>query len=371
MKVLVTGGAGFIGSHVGEALLREGHEIRFFDNLDPQVHGPARQWPEFLPDGTEQILGDVRNHEAVASALQGCESVIHLAAAVGVGQSMYEVEHYSSVNVIGTAVLLEEVIKQREHIRKLIVASSMSIYGEGAYRDIEGVGSFPATRSPDRLAQGEWDMSDANGRPLSPVPTPEGKPLHPGSVYAITKRDQEEMCLTIGRAYGIPTVAFRMFNVYGSRQSLSNPYTGVVAIFGSRLLNDQPPLIFEDGKQRRDFVHVEDVARAYARALETDRADGMALNLGSGESLSILEIGEALARLLKRSVQPVLTGRYREGDIRHCFADISQAKRLLGWRPNWAFESGVVSLLAWLQAQDPEDRVGDAYAELNSRGLLK
>jgi dTDP-L-rhamnose 4-epimerase len=371
MKVLVTGGAGFIGSHVAEAFLRRGREVRLFDNLDPQVHGPSRRWPNFLPDGAEQILGDVRNHEAVAAALRGCDSVIHLAAAVGVGQSMYEVEHYSSVNVVGTAVLLEELIKQREHIRKLIVASSMSIYGEGAYRDMNGRAILPPTRSQDQLAQNRWEMSDGDGRPLRPVPTPESKPLQPGSVYAITKRDQEEMCLSVGRAYSIPTVAFRMFNVYGSRQALSNPYTGVVAIFASRLLNNQAPLIFEDGRQRRDFVHVEDVARAYADALENDNADGMALNLGSGESLSILEIAEAVTRLLKRSVRPVLTSRYREGDIRHCFGDISQAKRMLGWRPNWTFEKGVLSLLAWLQAQDAEDRVEHAYAELNARGLLK
>jgi dTDP-L-rhamnose 4-epimerase len=371
MKVLVTGGAGFIGSYVCDALLHGGHAVRVLDNLDAQVHGPERRWPDYLAAGVERQMGDVRNAGTVASALKGCDAVIHLAAAVGVGQSMYEIERYSSINVIGTAVLLEEIIKQQDHIGKLIVASSMSIYGEGAYRSPSGEISFPSTRPAEQLKRGQWDLHDTSTDLLYPIPTSEDKPCKPESVYAINKRDQEELCLSVGKAYGIPTVALRMFNVYGARQALSNPYTGVVAIFSARLMNGQPPLIFEDGDQRRDFVQVEDVAQAYLRALESPAADGLALNVGSGRSISVRQIAEALARVLHVEVQPVVTGKYREGDIRHCFADISRIQQRLAWKPRWDMDSGLSALLEWLKSQKTEDHVKQAYGELEARGLLK
>jgi dTDP-L-rhamnose 4-epimerase len=371
MKVLITGGAGFIGSYVCEALVRRGHEIRVLDNLDRQVHGPTQQWPAYLPDSVQKVFGDVRDREAVGEALNDQEAVIHLAAAVGVGQSMYEIQRYSAVNVIGTAVLLEEIIKRKDRIGKLLVASSMSVYGEGAYRGVDGSRIAPAARSLEQLRQSQWEMQDDSGNLLLPIATPEDKPLQPQSVYAINKRDQEEMCLSVGKAYGIACVALRMFNVYGPRQALSNPYTGVVAIFSARLLNRQPPLIFEDGGQRRDFVHVEDVAQAYVHALERDGADGLALNVGSGSSISVMEIAEFLAKAMNVTIDPIATGRYRNGDIRHCFADVSLIQQKLGWKPAWDFEEGVASLLSWLQEQRADDKVTGAYVELERRGLLK
>jgi len=370
-RVLVTGGAGFIGSHVVDALVARGYSVRIFDSLDAQVHGPGLEWPDYLPSDAELVLGDVRDRAAVSQALEGCEAVIHLAAAVGVGQSMYEIERYSSVNVVGTATLLEEIVERRDRLEKLIVASSMSVYGEGAYSAGDGRDVFPRARSLEQLQRGQWDTVDEQGECLEPVPTPESKPLHPGSVYAIHKRDQEEMALTVGRAYGIPTVAFRMFNVYGPRQALSNPYTGVAAIFSARLSNGQSPVVFEDGRQLRDFVDVTEVAQAYVRALESNGADGQTLNVGSGRVISVMEIAKTLARVMDVDVSPFVEGRYREGDIRHCFADISEIRRCLGWEPALDFESGVEPLIEWLSTQQAADNTGTAVSELESRGLLR
>src|SRR5262252_370984 len=271
MKVLVTGGAGFIGSHLADRLLAEGHAVRALDNLDPQVH-PQGERPEYLDAAVELHVGDVRDHEAVGRALDGVDAVYHFAAAVGVGQSMYEIERYTSVNSIGAAVVLEEVVERRDAIRKLLVASSMSIYGEGQYRNPRTgeSGLAPWLRPELQLAARQWELLGDDGTPLEPEPTAETKPLRPTSIYAINKRDHEEMFLAIGAAYGLPAVALRFFNVYGERQSLSNPYTGVGAIFSSRLLSDRAPLVFEDGEQTRDCIDVRDIARCCARALTRD-----------------------------------------------------------------------------------------------------
>lgn len=371
MNILVTGGAGFIGSYVCEALLERGHHVIVLDNLDPQVHGENPGWPTYMPAGTENVIGDIRNRELVRGLLRRSDAVIHLAAAVGVGQSMYKIEHYCSVNVVGTAILLEEMIPLRQQIKKLIVASSMSVYGEGAYRDAAGNIVTPASRSISQLKEGRWEPTDGDGRPLTPVPTPETKALKPDSIYAVNKRDQEEMCLAFGRAYGMPAVAFRMFNVYGARQALSNPYTGVAAIFSSRLLQNQPPIVFEDGNQRRDFVHVEDVARGYAMAVENGGADGLAVNLGSGHSISVNEIAATLAEAMHKPCRPEISGKYRDGDIRHCFADITRIKNTLGWTPRHDFASGVGTLLRWVLSQTDVKIAGDSYAELKTLGLLK
>lgn len=369
MKVLVTGGAGFIGSYVCEELLRKGHEVVILDNLDPQVHGENASWPNYMPEGTENHVGDVRDRELVRKLLKQVDAVIHLAAAVGVGQSMYKIEHYCSVSVVGTAVVLEEIIPLKDQIKKIVVASSMSIYGEGAYQNSKGETVYPYPRPIDQLKMGLWEVQQ-DGEKLKPIPTDEDKPLRPESIYAVNKRDQEEMVLSFGRAYGIPAVAFRMFNVYGARQALSNPYTGVVAIFSNKLLQDQPPTIFEDGHQRRDFIHVEDVARAYVMALEQDGADGLALNLGSGRSISIREIAETLAKVMNKDLEPVIAGRYRDGDIRNCFSDISLLQEKLGWQPEYEFEEGVKTLLKWLLEQDQVE-AADSTEELQRMGLLK
>src|ERR687887_231895 len=305
MKVLITGGAGFIGSHLADRLLADGHEVRALDNLDRQVH-PEAERPDYLDDDVELLVGDVRDREGVGRALDGVDAVVHFAAAVGVGQSMYEIERYTSINAIGAAVVLEQALERRDAIRKLLVASSMSIYGEGQYRNPRTgeSGLAPWLRPEQQLAARQWEVLADEGTALEPEPTAETKPLRPTSIYAIGKRDHEEMFLAVGAAYGVPAVALRFFNVYGERQALSNPYTGVAAIFASRLLNDKAPLVFEDGRQTRDFIDVRDITRGCVVALTRNGADGRTLNLGTGVPTSVREVGEVIARGLGKDVAP-------------------------------------------------------------------
>jgi dTDP-L-rhamnose 4-epimerase len=356
-SVLITGGAGFIGSHLADRLLQQGHRVRAFDNLTPQVHGDGAARPDYLADDVELVVGDIRDADVVRKALDGIDSVVHLAARVGVGQSMYEIANYTSENSAGTAVLLEALLDRP--VRKLVVASSMSIYGEGLYEPTQ-----PGPRTREQLERDEWEPTG-----VRPVPTPEWKQPDLSSVYALTKYDQERLCLVFGDAYNTPAVALRFFNVYGTRQALSNPYTGVLAIFASRLLNDNAPLVFEDGLQRRDFVSVHDIARACELALIRDGADGRAVNIGSGRSVTVLEIASKLAQTLGKELEPEISGSYRFGDIRHCFADISLARETLGYEPQQSLEDGMRELAAWLEGQVAEDRVDAATEELRSRGL--
>jgi dTDP-L-rhamnose 4-epimerase len=367
-RVLITGGAGFIGSHLADELLEHGYQVRALDNLSEQVHGPGTNRPSYLSPEVELIDGDVRDPETVRRALAGIDAVFHFAAMVGVGQSMYEIERYTGVNNLGTAVLLEALIEKP--VERLVVASSMSIYGEGLYRDADGNLVTGADRDRDQLKARAWDPLDAQGRPLTPVPTPETKAPALSSVYALSKYDQERLCLMIGRAYDIPSVALRFFNVYGTRQALSNPYTGVLAIFASRLLNGNPPLIFEDGHQMRDFVHVSDVARACRLALEVPEARDQVFNVGSGRQYTVREIARSMAEVLGREeIEPEITGNYRVGDIRHCFADITLARRILGFAPRMPLEQGLIELASWLEGQVACDRVAQAREELAARGL--
>ena len=372
MKILITGGAGFIGSHLADRLLAEGHDVRALDNLDPQVH-PGGERPGYLDAAVELQVGDVRDHDAVGRALDGVDAVYHFAAAVGVGQSMYEIERYTSVNAIGAAVVLEEVVARREAIRKLVVASSMSIYGEGQYRNPRTgeSGIAPGIRPERQLAAKQWDVLSEDGGPLEPEPTAETKPLRPTSVYAVNKRDHEELFLSVGAAYGIPAVALRFFNVYGERQALSNPYTGVAAIFSSRLINDGAPPVFEDGLQTRDFIDVRDLVRGCALALATSAADGQTFNLGTGRATSIVEVARTIAAGLGKQIEPEIVEQYRAGDIRHCYADTRLAEELLGFRSEIAFEDGMRDLLAWLEGQDAVDAVDSAREALVARGLAR
>jgi dTDP-L-rhamnose 4-epimerase len=363
-RVLITGGAGFIGSHLANALVEGGYRVRVLDALKAQVHGADPQWPDYLHSDVERHNGDVRDRDAVRKALAGITHVYHFAAAVGVGQSMYEIEHYTDVNNRGTAVLLEELIKQP--VQRLIVASSMSVYGEGLYRSGRTIYE-PRPRTREQLSRGEWDLREG-GNALEPLATPETKHAAPSSVYALSKLDQEQLCLIFGAAYQIPTVALRFFNVYGPHQSLSNPYTGVLAIFASRILNGNAPLIFEDGLQRRDFVSVWDIAQACRLALTTD-AVGEVFNIGSGEPRSVLEIAASVIRALNASVEPVVTGKYRTGDIRHCFADIGKAQQLLKYEPRVKFEEGLSELAEWLSRTTATDNFMHAASELDRRGL--
>ncbi len=370
-RVLVTGGAGFIGSHLSDLLLAEGYEVRALDSLETQVH-PGGERPGYLDPAVELVVGDVRDREAVRRSLDGVDAVVHLAAAVGVGQSMYEIERYMSMNTIGCAVVLEEILERRDAVGKMVVASSMSIYGEGQHFDPASGehGLAPGLRPTEQLERHEWEVRGANG-PLEPEPTAETKPLRPTSIYAISKRDHEEMVLAIGAAYGIASVALRFFNVYGARQALSNPYTGVGAIFASRLMNGRPPLVFEDGLQSRDFVDVRDITRGIHLALTNPGADGETVNLGTGKATNLLELADVLSRGLGVDIEPDIVGQFRAGDIRHCYADTGKAADLLGFRSQIDFESGVQDLLTWIEGQEASDQVDAAHEALTARGLAR
>ena len=366
-RVLVTGGAGFIGCHVVRALLQRGYAVRVLDSLIDQVHGDVLARDPVLDD-VELIRADVRDLDRVTQALDGVDSVIHLAAEVGVGQSMYAIDRYVSVNDGGTAVLFQALIDRP--VARVVVASSMSIYGEGLYRSAAGERMDDVIRPAQRSETG-WDPVGPDGLKLTPMATPEWKRPNLASVYALTKYVQERLTLTVAPAYGMQGVALRLFNVYGSGQALSNPYTGVLAIFASRLHNRQRPMVFEDGEQRRDFVHVEDVARAFMLALEHPDAPGQVFNVGSGHDVSILEVGAALADAMGvPHLTPEVMGKARTGDIRHCFADISLASDVLGFAPRRSFADSLGELAEWVQRQEARDRVHDARRELEQRGLV-
>jgi dTDP-L-rhamnose 4-epimerase len=368
-QVLITGGAGFIGSHLADELLSRGHRVRALDALLPQVHPAGR--PTYLNEDVDLRVGDVRDPDAVLDALRGADIVVHLAAAVGVGQSMYEIGHYTSVNVQGTASLLEAIVKSTDRPARMVVASSMSIYGEGAYRCAACGPRSPRLRPYAQLARRQWDVlcSDCS-RPLEPVATPEDKPLAPTSVYAINKRDQEELVMAVARSIRLPAVALRFFNVYGANQALSNPYTGVAAIFSSCLLNHKSPPVFEDGQQQRDFVHVRDVARACRLAIEADHVADEVLNVGTGHPTTLLGLLALLRREIAE-VEPEVLGRFREGDVRSCYADIARIRHVLGFEPTMHLVDGVRSLAAWVTSQQSIDRSRDALGELHHHRLVK
>ncbi|MDE2059739.1 MAG: NAD-dependent epimerase/dehydratase family protein [candidate division NC10 bacterium] len=371
MRVLVTGGAGFIGSFVVDRLLALGHEVRVFDGLDPQVH--PRGVPVYLSSGAELLTGDVRNRGQCAKALEGVEVVVHAAAAVGVAQSLYRVEHYVDVNVRGTATLLQCIAERQHPLRKVVVLTSMTGYGEGVYRrPSDGRHMRVGIRSEGEIQRYGWDpVCPETKEPLEPVPTPEGAELMARNVYALSKRYQEELALSLGSVYRFPVVCLRMFNVYGPRQSLSNPYTGVLAIFLSRLMTGQPPIVYEDGLQTRDFVSVHDVVDAIVAAIASPAADGEVINIGSGVPQSIGEVARVLANVAGvSSIKPTITGQFRRGDVRHCIADLSRARRLLGFTPKVTWEAGLMELARWCKAADAADRFDQADHELRARGLL-
>ncbi|HLV02651.1 MAG TPA: NAD-dependent epimerase/dehydratase family protein [Acidobacteriota bacterium] len=366
-RILVTGGAGFIGSHLVDRLLDDGHSVRVLDALSVQVH-PDEQWPDYLNGDAERIRGDVRDAAVVRKALEGIDAVYHLAAVVGVGQSMYEMARYTGINSLGTAALLEALIAHP--VEKLIVASSMSVYGEGRYRTPDGKLVDHISGSLNQLRSRQWELVDERGDELEPIPTPEEKQPGLASVYALTKYDQERLCLITGRAYGIPVMALRFFNVYGPRQALSNPYTGVMAIFASRCLRGRSPVVFEDGRQKRDFVSVHDVAHACKLALEVPGDVNTVVNIGSGRPITILEVARLIGTLVsERQNEPLVTGQYRSGDIRHCFADVGRAQQVLGFRPRIPLEQGLVELAEWLQHQPASPQMELATEQLNKSGL--
>ena len=368
-QILITGGAGFVGSHLADGLLAAGHRVRVLDDLTPQVHrnGP----PDYLAKEVELVVGDVRDPNRMREVLTGVDVIFHFAATVGVGQSMYEISRYMSVNTLGTAELLQAMLDAKITPQKLIVASSMSIYGEGRYA-CGGCGqeATPAVRPVSQLRAGQWELPCvACGGVLRPLPTSETKPSEINSVYALSKRDQEELCLIFGRTYGIPVTALRFFNIYGTRQALSNPYTGVAAIFAARLINRQAPLVFEDGEQMRDFVSVHDIVRANMLAMEMPSSDGEVINVGCGQPIKIRRVAEILGAALGKELEPVITQKYRAGDIRHCYADITKARTLLGYEPQVTHEEGFRELAAWLEKQEAEDKAETMLRELSTYGL--
>jgi dTDP-L-rhamnose 4-epimerase len=373
---LITGGQGFIGKHLTNELIGAGHSVRIIDSLVEQAHGgkplPARNGAGKTnghAHAVETIRADVRNRTAVRRALKGVDGVFHLAAEVGVGQSMYEIERYVGANDVGTAVLLEEMTRQT--VQRVVVASSMSVYGEGLAFTEDGIRVENAQRDPQALKSGDFEPLGPNGEKLVRAPTDESKRVDLASVYALTKYVQERLVMMIAAAYGIEAVALRLFNVFGPGQALSNPYTGVLAIFAGRLLAGEPPLVFEDGLQRRDFVHVGDVARAFRLAMEEPDAAGEIVNIGSGVSHTVLDVARTLAKALGRDdIEPQVLQRSRAGDIRHCFADIDKARRVLGFEPQHQLEQSLGDLVAWVGKQKKPTRSPDAHGELTARGLV-
>lgn len=368
---LITGGAGFIGAHVARRLLAAGRPVRVLDALHPQVHGGAGR-PDYLPPDVDLLVGDVRDPDTVERALDGITDVVHLAARVGVGQSMTDMVEYSDTNVVGTATLLSRLTAS--DVERLVVASSMSVYGEGSYTTRDGTRVIAPSRQMSDLAR-SWEPTDSRGTPLRPVPTPETQPPSPASLYATDKLYQEQACLVFGRATQMHVTALRLFNVFGPFQALSNPYTGVIVNLAVRILNGQRPVVFEDGNQRRDFVYVDDVARAFALALE--RTPGPCaphlFNVGSGDSITVGSVARLLATLLERpDLIPDITHEYRSGDIRHCFADTALASRELGFTAEVTLAEGLNRLIPWLRENSrAQDKIAAMRASLDERGLLR
>ncbi|GAC1316529.1 MAG: SDR family NAD(P)-dependent oxidoreductase [Thermoleophilaceae bacterium] len=368
--MLVTGGAGFIGSHLVELLLEHGNEVRVLDSLDPLAH-PSGRPPGHLLVEADLVVGDVRDRGAVDAALDGVEEVFHLAGSVGNGESMVNVRRTVDANSVGTATLLEAILSRRDSVRRLVLASSMVVYGEGAYRCALHGRVSATPRSLEQLRSRDWEPRCPRClAALAPVPVGEDEPLRPTSVYGITKRDQEELGLVLGRAYGLEVVALRYLNVYGPRQALANPYTGVAAIFAARLLAGRPPLVFEDGHQIRDLVHVADVVAATSAAMRTPEAAGLAINVSSGRRLEIGELAGRIGAALGSSIRPAMTGEFRVGDIRHCFADTARAERVLAFRPAVDLDVGIAALAEWVARQTVDESGDRAVAALRGLGLV-
>jgi dTDP-L-rhamnose 4-epimerase len=370
--VLVTGGAGYIGSHLVDALVGRGYRLTVLDNLEPHVHRSGT-WPSYANPSVRYVRGDVRDRGVFEPLVLEADAVVHFAAAVSVGQSMYQIDRYVDVNTRGTALLLDILVNTKHHVQKVLVASSIGVYGEGAYRCETHGAVAPTIRPEAQLAACDWEQHcPVCGAHVVSIPTGEDKALYRDNIYSMTKYHQEEMVLLIGKTYGIPAVAPRFFNVYGPRQSLSNPYAGVAAIWLSRLLNGRPPVVFEDGGQLRDFVSIHDVVACLTLMLETSGADFLPVNVGSGETVTILEIARTLNRVLGTSIDPQVTQAGRTFDIRHNTADITRATRTLGFQPTVSLEQGFAELVEWAKttpdvATDFFDRALD---ELKQKGLL-
>lgn len=367
--VLVTGGAGLVGSHLVDRLIDNGNKVIIYDNLEPQIH--QGKLPDYINKKAEFIHADIRDRQKLTEAIKRVDIISHQAAAVGVGQSMYEIERYVDVNCHGTALIFDILAKEKNKVKKVIIASSMTNYGEGKYY-CDKCDLYDSTpRSLEQLQKHVWEkVCPKCENSMKPLGTDENKLMEPTSLYALTKKMQEEMGIMLGKTYNIPVVALRYFNIYGPRQAVSNPYTGVVAIFSSSLLNDNAPLIFEDGFQSRNMIHVTDIVQANILAMEKSEADYQALNVGADKSYTILEIANMIAEILGKDIKPAIVNKFRQGDVRHCYADVEKAKKLLGFEAKVDLKEGLKELLGWLKTQDAVDNISQARKELEERGLV-
>lgn len=369
-NILITGGAGFIGSHTADALLKKGYDVRVLDLLQPHVHGKGER-PAYLDPRVELMVGDVRRREDMARAVEGVDAVFHLASMTGVGQSMYDIHRYFDVNVNGTAMLLDLLANTSSQVRKIVLSSSRAVYGEGKYKCGRCGIVFPQARKREQIEMHQWDIGCPNCREaVAPLPTDEDKPLNPISVYALTKKVQEEMLRIFSETYKVPSVILRYFNVYGTRQAINNPYTGIGAIFTNRALSGQDISIYEDGRQGRDFVNVRDVVQANVLALENSRADNGVFNVGSGERMTVRDLAKLIKEKLESPVEIKFTNQFRVGDIRDCYADLYKSRDILGYRPAVGFEEGVEELIEWAKGERIEDRFSEAEVDLKKRKLI-
>jgi len=369
--VLLTGGAGFIGGHTATALVSRGYRVRVLDCLDPQIHGAAADFPTYLHPDVERVRGDVCDRSSVRAALAGVDAVYHFAAQTGIGQSMYNLQSYVRTNCTGTATLLEALVAEGVRVDRLVLASSRAVYGEGTYRCPTHGAVYPGLRRREAMRAGDYEVHCPQcGDRADAQPTAEDRPLVPTSLYGLTKKQQEEYCQYAATVFGLPVVILRYFNVYGSQQSLNNPYTGVATVFFNRIRGRQPIALYEGGSPLRDFVHVSDVVQANLLALEADVPSGVCVNVGSGEVATIRDLAELLARICAIEPQFEDRGDFRVGDIHAGLADISRARHLLGYAPRKSLEDGMAEFVGWAQGQQSVDRYEQTVAELERHGLF-
>jgi len=376
-NILITGGAGFIGSKLALKLVTRGYDVTILDSLSPQIHGnnPVKTSPLYqsIKDKVKFITGTVTSRQHLREAIATQDIVVHFAAETGTGQSMYEIHKYADVNISGTALMLDILANEPHQVRKVIVASSRAIYGEGKYKTADGLAVYPKHRTAEYLDKGDFEVKyDDCTQPLELLATDEGSKIHPSSVYGITKQNQEQMVMTVCPAIGIAPVAFRYQNVYGPGQSLKNPYTGILSIFSTQIKNNNPINIFEDGKESRDFVFIDDVIDATILGIENETANNEVFNVGTGIATDVLTVANTLVRHYGKDVPVRITGNYRLGDIRHNYADLSKIKKLLGFEPKFDFEHGVKLFVDWVNSQEIEnDNYQASIEEMKAKGLFK